>query len=169
MSRRCVGRMLRCMNSININVRRTIVTLALGALVAGAALAPATAGAAQPKAGVYAGKATQSGSMPYTGTVRLGVVKTAGSYKLAKVTARVKLDCQGDPAQLRRITVAIPLQSGKVSAAGRFSYSISQTARSGFTIKGRFLTRGTASGTLFHGETSGCYVPGGAKWTATLR
>lgn len=169
MSGRCVGRMLRYMETISINVRRTIVTLALGALVAGAALVPATAGAAQPKAGVYAGKATQSGSMPYTGTVRLGVIKAAGSYKLAKVTARVKLDCQGDPAQIRRITVAIPLQSGKVSATGRFSYSISQTATSGFTIKGRFLTRGKASGSLFLGETSGCYVPGGAKWTATLR
>ena len=157
------------MKTININVRRTIVTLALGALVAGAALAPATAGAAQPKAGAYAGKATQSGSMPYLGAVRLRVVKVAGSYKLAKVTARVKLDCQGDPAQIRRISLAIPLESGKVSAAGRFSYSISTTATSGFTIKGRFLTRGKASGTLFLGETSGCYVPGGAKWSATLR
>jgi hypothetical protein len=46
--------------------------------------------------------------MPYTGTVRLSVVKAAGSYKLAKVTARVKLDCQGDPAQIKRIIVAIP-------------------------------------------------------------
>ena len=157
------------MKSININVRRMTVTLALGALVAGAALAPATAGAAQPKTGVYAGKATQSGTMPYTGSVRLSVVKTGGSYKLAKVTARVKLDCQGDPAQFRRITVAIPSQSGKVSATGRFNYSISTTATSGFTIKGRFLTRGKASGTLFLGETSGCYVPGGARWSATLR
>ena len=81
----------------------------------------------------------------------------------------MKLDCQGDPAQIRRITVAIPLQSGKVSAAGRFSYSISPTSTSGFTIKGRFLTRTKASGTLFLGVTSGCYVPGGAKWSAALR
>jgi hypothetical protein len=165
---RSLGQILWRMNSISINARRMIGTLALAALLAGAALAPAAADAAQPKGGVYAGKTTQSGSMPYTGSIRLKVVKVGGSYKLAKVTARVKLDCQGDPAQVKRVTVAIPLGSGKVSGSGRFNYSIFPTATSGFTIKGRFVTRTKASGRLTLGETSGCYVPDGAKWTASL-
>jgi hypothetical protein len=152
-----------------MNTRLTSRTLALAGVVATAALAPATADAAQPKAGIYAGKTTQSATMPYSGPIRLKVIKAGGSYKLAKVTARVKLDCQGDPAQVKTLRVAIPLEAGKVSGSGRFSYSLSETLTSGFTIKGRFVSPTKASGRLFRGETSGCYVPGGAKWTATLR
>jgi hypothetical protein len=166
---RLVGRMLSSMNPIHINARRTIRMLTLAALLTGAALVPAAANAAQPKAGAYAGKTTQSAPTAYTGSVKLNVVKADGYYKLTKVTGRVKLDCQGDPARIKKFSVAVPLESGNVSESGRFSYSKFTTATAGFTIKGRFLTRSKASGKLFLGETSGCYVPGGAKWAASLR
>jgi hypothetical protein len=129
----------------------------------------ATADAAQPRVGSYAGKTTQPATMPYSGPIKLKVVKRAGSYKLAKVTVRMKMDCQGDPPRVETFSVGVPIDAGKVSGSGRFSYSASTSPTSGFTIKGRFVSRTKATGTFGRSDAdTGCYV-GNVKWTATLR
>jgi hypothetical protein len=148
--------------------RHTIRALALAGILAATALAPAAADAAQPKAGLYGGKTTQQASvMPFTGSIKLKVVKLGG-YKLAKVTARMKMNCQGDPARIETLRMTVPVGSGMVSGAGRFSYAFSTSPTSGFNIKGRFASRTKASGTFARSDSStGCYV-GTVKWSASL-
>jgi opacity protein-like surface antigen len=151
-----------------MNRRPTTRTLAIAAALAAAALAPAAADAAQPKAGAYAGKTTQPASNPYSGVIRLQVAKHDAGYKLAKVTTRVKLDCQGDPARVKTLRLPIPDGAGKVSAAGRFDYEVTTTPTSGFAVKGRFVSRTKATGSFGYSDAhSGCYA-GDVKWTATF-
>ena len=148
--------------------RLTTRTLAIAGVLASTALVPTAADAAQPKAGLYAGKTTQDAAvMPFTGSVKLKVVKLGG-YRVAKVTARMKMNCQGDPARIETFRVAVPVDSGKVSGSGRFSYSVSTSPTSGFSIKGRFVSRTKARGTFARSDAStGCYI-GGVKWSASL-
>jgi hypothetical protein len=150
-----------------MHARLTTRALAIAAILASTALVPAAANAAQPKVGLYAGKTTQPSTMPFTGSIKLKVIKLGG-YKLAKVTARMKMDCQGDPARIETFRVAVPVESGKVSASGRFKYNLSTSPTSGFTVSGRFVSRTKASGTFGRSDSStGCYV-GNVKWTAAL-
>jgi len=148
--------------------RLTTRTLAIAGVLATTALVPAAADAAQPKAGLYAGKTTQSAAvMPFTGSIKLKIVKLGG-YKLAKVTARMKMNCQGDPARIETYRVAVPVDAGKVSRSGRFKYSVSTSPTSGFTVSGRFVSRTKASGTFARSDSgTGCYV-GTVKWSASL-
>ena len=149
--------------------RLTTRTLAMAAILSASALSPAAADAAQPKAGTYAGKTTQPAAMPFTGTIGLKVAKLAGGHNLTKVTARMKLDCQGDPARVTTLRFAIPAGAAKVSPAGRFSYRVSTGPTSGFTVKGRFVSRAKATGSFGYSDAhSGCYV-GNVKWSASLR
>jgi hypothetical protein len=148
---------------------RTTRMLAIAGILATTALAPAAADAAQPKVGLYGGKTTQPANvMPFTGSIKLKVVKLGG-LKLAKVTARMKMNCQGDPARIETFRVAVPVESGKVSGSGRFNYKVSTSPTSGFSLSGRFVSRTKASGTFSRSDAStGCYV-GGVKWTASLQ
>jgi hypothetical protein len=87
---------------------------------------------------------------------------------LAKVTARMKMNCQGDPARIETFRVAVPVESGKVAGSGRFSYRFSTSPTSGFSLSGRFVTRTKASGTFARSDSgTGCYV-GRVKWSASL-
>ena len=103
-----------------------------------------------------------------SGRVKLTTVADESGPRVAKVRARMKMDCQGDPPRLATFTVPIPLDEGRVSDTGRFSYTLSITPTTGFTIKGRFVTRTRARGTFGRSDAAtGCYV-GDVKWTATL-
>src|SRR5215203_5633244 len=124
--------------------------LAATAVACAAAAAPADA--AQPHAGTYAGATTQPTTMPYTGKVKLATVREGDRYRIAKVTARMKLDCQGDPPGIETYTVTLPLPEGAVSGSGRFAYSVQTTPTSGFSIKGRFVTRTRARGSLGYSD-----------------
>jgi hypothetical protein len=135
---------------------------------AGCALVPAVADAAQPRAGVYSGATTQPDVNPYKGSVRLRVAAEADILRVAKITARVKLDCQGDPAQKTTLRFPVPAGKGNVSASGRFRYEVQSTPTSGFMIKGRFATATSARGTFGYSDAhSGCYV-GDVHWRARL-
>jgi hypothetical protein len=152
--------------------RRRLAVLAAGVALAAtaAAVVPQAADAALPKVGTYAGKTTQPSTIPYTGSVRIKVSKAGGVFKLAKVTARLKMQCQdGDPALTSTSTFSIPSPTaGLVSSSGRFSYTYSTSPTSGVTIKGRFTTSKKATGTIARSDAhSGCYV-GNVKWSASL-
>ena len=150
-------------------MRSNAVRASVAALVAAAACAADAAVAAQPQAGAYAGATTQPETMPYKGRVRLVSVDDGGAHRIAKITARMKLDCQGDPPAVETYKVTVPAPEGDVTGAGRFRYSIRTTPTSGFTIRGRFVTRTRARGTFgFSDAATGCYV-GDVAWTATLR
>ena len=125
--------------------------------------------AAQPQAGTYAGATTQPAALPYAGRIRLAAVHDDAGSRIAKVTARMKMDCQGDPARVETYKVDIPAPAGLVSPAGRFRYSVQTTPTTGFTISGRFFSPTRARGTFGRSDAAtGCYV-GNVKWTAKLR
>jgi hypothetical protein len=153
-----------------MNARPTTRALALAAIVAGSALAPAAADAAQPRAGAYGGATTQPAAIPFSGKIGLRVARLdTGAFKLGNVTTRMKVDCQGDPARVITLRLPIPEEAGIVKPTGRFRYDISTTPTSGFTVKGRFVTPTKAIGSFGYSDAhSGCYV-GDVKWTAKLR
>jgi hypothetical protein len=148
--------------------RLTTRTLAIAGILASTALVPTAANAAQPKDGLYVGKTTQDAAvMPFAGKIKLKVVKSGG-YRVAKFGVRTKMNCQGDPARIETFRVAVPIGSGKVSGSGRFSYSASTSPTSGYSIKGRFVSRTKARGTFgLSDASSGCYT-GTMKWSASL-
>ena len=149
--------------------RRAVRAGGLLLAVAVAAAAPQLAEAAQPRAGTFAGRTTQSDVIPFTGKVKLTVAKLDGVRQVTKVVARVKLDCQGDPAQTRTIRYTIPPGEAAVSAAGRFRYEITTSPTSGFSIKGKFPARRRATGSFGYSDHhSGCYTGGQVEFVATL-
>jgi hypothetical protein len=131
----------------------SISRIAVAALVACSLLAAvmsASAGAATPRAGYYAGPTSQQittdAAAPKAGSVDFKVFKY-GSFsgtvrKLLKVGATTQLTCASGEVKEDRFLVYI-IMGGKIDSLGRFKYSYK-----GFTIKGRFTSRTSAKGTL---------------------
>lgn len=132
-----------------------------------AAAVPQLAQAALPRSGGFAGKTTQPDTNPFSGRFKLKVAKLDGMLQLTSVTARVKLDCQGDPAETTTLRFAMPAGAAPVSGRGRFDYTLTTSPTSGFSIKGRFPTRRRATGSFGYSDAhSGCYTGGQVKWSA---
>jgi hypothetical protein len=135
--------------SRSLSVRRAAVSaLVAGALLA--ALVPTMAGAATPKAGYFNGTTSQlnvadPGDPAEAGSVGLKVFKY-GSFsgtvrKVLSVSAKTQLSCPGGVVKQDRYLVYI-IMGGKIRD-GKFKY-----VGSGFTIRGRFTSRTSATGTL---------------------
>jgi hypothetical protein len=152
--------------SRSLSVRR----LAVSALVAGAllaALVPALAGAATPRAGYFSGPTSQAnvadpGDEAEAGSVGFKVFKY-GSFsgterKVLSVSAMTQLTCASGEVKQDRYLVYI-LLGGKINKYGNFKY-----AGTGFTIRGHFTSRGSAKGTL--SRTVGDCKAEGITWTA---
>jgi hypothetical protein len=152
--------------SRSLSVRR----LAVSALVAGAllaALVPALAGAATPRAGYFSGPTSQAnvadpGDEAEAGSVGFKVFKY-GSFsgterKVLSVSAMTQLTCASGEVKQDRYLVYI-LLGGKINKYGNFKY-----VGTGFTIRGHFTSRGSAKGTL--SRTVGDCKAEGITWTA---
>jgi hypothetical protein len=152
--------------SHRISIRRAAVS----ALVAGsllAALLPALAGAATPRAGYYNGTTSQlnvadPGDEPEAGSIGFKVFKY-GSFngtvrKVLSVNAKTQLTCASGEVKQDRYLVYI-IMGGQINKYGRFRYS-----GNGFSIRGRFITRTTAKGTF--SRTVGDCKAEGVSWTA---
>jgi hypothetical protein len=152
--------------SRSLSVRRAAVS----ALVAGsllAALVPAMAGAATPRAGYYDGATSQvnvadPGDEAEAGSVGFKVFKY-GSFngtvrKVLSVSAKTQLTCASGEVKQDRYLVYI-IMGGQINKYGKFKY-----VGNGFTIRGRFLTRTSARGTL--SRTVGDCKAENVSWTA---
>jgi hypothetical protein len=153
--------------SRSLSVRRAAVS----ALVAGsllAALVPAMAGAATPRAGYYSGDTAQTiaPSDPYQqaepGSVDFKVMKY-GSFsgpvrKVLSVTAKTQLTCASGEVKEDLYTVYI-IMGGKINKYGKFRY-----VGNGLSIRGRFVTKTSARGTFT--RTVGDCKAEGVSWTA---
>jgi hypothetical protein len=141
------------------------------ALTAGALLVaiPGAANAAVPGPGYYSGTTTQPklnpadpAEQPYAGSVDFKVFKYKGSKgtirKLLRVGADTKLRCaNGEVKEDRYLGVII--WGGEINRLGKFSYK-----GTGFSIKGRFTSRTSATGTLSR-QVGDCKVEN-VSWTA---
>jgi hypothetical protein len=143
---------------------------AVSALVASALLAalmPAMAGAATPRAGYYTGPTSQPdvadpGETAEAGSVGFKVFKY-GSFsgtvrKVLSVSAKTRLTCASGEVKQDRYLVYI-LLGGQINKYGKFKY-----VGNGFTIRGRFTTKTSAKGTL--SRTVGDCKAEGISWTA---
>jgi hypothetical protein len=143
---------------------------AVSALVASAllaALVPAMAGAATPRAGYYTGPTSQPdvadpGETAEAGSVGFKVFKY-GSFsgtvrKVLSVSAKTRLTCASGEVKQDRYLVYI-LLGGQINKYGKFKY-----VGNGFTIRGRFTTKTSAKGTL--SRTVGDCKAEGISWTA---
>lgn len=147
--------------SHRISIRRA----AVAALVAGsllAAMMSASASAAIPKAGYFAGTTVQADQTP--GTVGFKVFKY-GSFngtvrKVLSVNATTQLHCASGEVKEDRYLVYIIL-GGQINKYGKFKY-----VGNGFTIKGRFTTKTSAKGTLSR-KVGDCAAD--VSWTANRR
>jgi hypothetical protein len=148
------------------SLRRAAVSgLVAGALLA--ALVPAVAGAATPRAGYYSGPTSQPdvadpGDTAEAGSVGFKVFKY-GSFsgtvrKVLSVNAKTRLTCASGEVKQDRYLVYIIL-GGKIDKYGRFKYT-----GNGFSIRGRFTTRTSAKGTL--SRTVGDCKAENVSWTA---
>jgi hypothetical protein len=144
--------------------RSSLRGAAVAALVTGSLLAamPGAASAAVPLSGYYSGPTTQSAEQPYTGSVDFKVFKY-GSFngtvrKILKIGATTQLRCASGELKEDRYLVYVIL-GGKIDRRGAFKY-----AGNGFTMKGRFTTRTSASGTL--SRTVGDCKAENVTWTA---
>ena len=136
----------------------------VAALVTGSLLAamPGAASAAVPVAGYYSGPTTQPAEQPYTGSVDFKVFKY-GSFsgpvrKILKIGATTQLRCASGEVKEDRYLVYVIL-GGKIDRRGNFKYT-----GNGFTMKGRFTTRTSATGTL--SRTVGDCTAENVTWTA---
>ncbi len=136
----------------------------VAALVTGSLLAamPGAAGAAVPLAGYYSGPTVQPAEQPYAGSVDFKVFKY-GSFngtvrKILKIGATTQLRCASGEVKDDRYLVYVIL-GGKIDRRGNFKY-----AGNGFTMKGRFTTRTSATGTL--SRTVGDCKAENVTWTA---
>jgi hypothetical protein len=152
--------------SRSLSIRR----LAVSALVAGAllaALVPAMAGAATPRAGYFSGPTSQvnvadPGDPAEAGSIGFKVFKY-GSFngtvrKVLSVSAKTQLTCPSGEVKQDRYLVYI-IMGGQINKYGKFKY-----VGSGFTIRGKFITRGSAKGTL--SRTVGECKAENVSWTA---
>jgi hypothetical protein len=148
----------------------SVPRLAVSALVAAAllaALVPALAGAATPRAGYFSGPTSQvnvadPGDEAEAGSVGFKVFKY-GSFngtvrKVLSVSAKTQLTCASGEVKQDRYLVYI-IMGGQINKYGKFKY-----AGSGFTIRGRFTSRTSATGTLT--RTVGDCKAEGISWTA---
>jgi hypothetical protein len=153
--------------SHNLSIRRSAT-----AALAGAALLAAmsdAAGAAVPKDGYYSGPTSQQitptdpAEQPEAGSVDFKVFKYRSSRgtvrKLLKVGATTQLECASGEVKEDRFLAYI-IVGAKINKRGRFNYSYK-----GFTIKGRFTTRTSATGTL--SRIVGDCKAEDITWTAT--
>jgi hypothetical protein len=132
-----------------------------------AALVPAMAGAATPRAGYYDGATSQlnvadPGDAAEAGSVGFKVFKY-GSFngtvrKVLSVSAKTQLTCASGEVKQDRYLVYI-IMGGQINKYGKFKY-----VGNGFTIRGRFLTRTSARGTL--SRTVGDCKAENVSWTA---
>jgi hypothetical protein len=152
--------------SPGISIRRTAaVALVAGSLLA--ALVPAMADAALPRAGYFSGPTSQPnvadpGDEAEAGSVGFKVFKY-GSFngtvrKVLSVSAKTLLTCASGEVKQDRYLVYI-IMGGQINKYGKFKY-----AGSGFTIRGRFTSRTSATGTL--SRTVGDCKAEGVTWTA---
>jgi hypothetical protein len=153
--------------SHSISLRRA----AIAALLAGsllAAMLSASASAAVPRAGYYSGPTSQMiastdpAAPAEAGEVDFKVMKY-GSFngtvrKFLKVGATTQLQCPSGEVKQDYFSVYI-IVGGKIDGLGRFRYSYK-----GFSIKGRFTTRTSATGTL--SRTLGDCKAENVTWTA---
>jgi hypothetical protein len=151
----------------SISIRRAAVSaLVVGALLA--ALVPAMAGAAKPRAGYYSGDTSQTiapsdpTEQAEPGSVDFKVFKY-GSFsgtvrKVLKVGANTQLTCASGEVKAEYYSGYI-IMGGKINRYGRFHYS-----GKGFSIRGRFITRTSARGTL--SRTVGDCTTGTVSWKA---
>lgn len=153
--------------SRSLSVRRAAVSAVVaGALLA--ALVPSMAGAATPRAGYYSGDTSQTiapsdpSEQAEPGSVGFKVFKY-GSFngtvrKVLSVSARIQLQCASGEVKEDRYLVYI-IMGGQINRYGKFRYS-----GNGFSIRGRFITRTSAKGTL--SRTVGDCKAEGVTWTA---
>jgi hypothetical protein len=152
--------------SRSLSVRR----VAVSALVAAALLAavvPALAGAATPRAGYFSGPTSQlnvadPGDEAEAGSVGFKVFKY-GSFsgterKVLSVSAMTRLTCASGEVKQDRYLVYI-IMGGQINKYGKFHYT-----GNGFSIRGRFITRTTARGTF--SRTVGDCKAENVSWTA---
>jgi hypothetical protein len=153
--------------SRSLSVRRAAVS----ALVAGsllAALVPSMAGAATPRAGYYNGDTSQTiapsdpSEQAKPGSVGFKVFKY-GSFngtvrKVLSVSATTQLQCASGEVKEDNYLVYI-IMGGQINKYGKFRYS-----GNGFSIRGRFITKTSARGTL--SRTVGDCKAEGISWTA---
>lgn len=153
--------------SHRISLRRAAVS----ALVAGsllAALVPAMAGAATPRAGYYSGDTSQTiapsdpSQQAEPGSIGFKVMKY-GSFsgtvrKVLSVTAKTQLTCASGDVKEDLYTVYI-IMGGKINKYGKFRY-----VGNGFSIRGRFVTKTSARGTLT--RTAGDCKAENVNWSA---
>ncbi len=148
--------------SRSFSLRRAAVSALVAASLL-AALVPAMADAAVPRAGYYNGTTAQADQTP--GTVGFKVFKY-GSFngtvrKVLSVNATTQLKCASGEVKEDRYLVYI-IMGGQINKYGKFKY-----AGTGFTIRGRFLTRTSAKGTL--SRTVGDCKAENVSWTAQRR
>jgi len=152
--------------SHRISIRRAAVS----ALVAGsllAALLPAMADAATPRAGYYNGTTSQlnvadPGDEAEAGSIGFKVFKY-GSFngtvrKVLSVNAKTQLTCPSGEVKQDRYLAYI-ITGGQINNYGKFRYT-----GTGFSIRGRFVSRTTAEGTF--SRTVGDCKAEGVSWTA---
>ena len=152
--------------SHRISIRRAAVSaLVAGSLIA--ALLPAMADAATPRAGYYNGTTSQlnvadPGDEPEAGSIGFKVFKY-GSFngtvrKVLSVNAKTQLTCASGEVKQDRYLVYI-IMGGQINKYGKFRYT-----GTGFSIRGRFTTRTTAKGTF--NRTVGDCKAENVSWTA---
>jgi hypothetical protein len=145
--------------SRSFSLRRAAVSALVAASLL-AALVPAMADAATPRAGYYNGTTVQADQTP--GTVGFKVFKY-GSFngtvrKVLSVSATTQLKCASGEVKEDRYLVYI-IMGGQINKYGKFKY-----VGNGFTIRGRFLTRTSAKGTL--SRTVGDCKAENVSWSA---
>jgi hypothetical protein len=146
--------------SHRISIRRAVVSaLVAGALLA--ALVPSIAGAATPRAGYYNGTTAQT-AQGLDSSVGFKVFKY-GSFngtvrKVLSVSTKLQLTCASGEVKEDRYLVYI-IMGGQINKYGRFKWS-----GNGFSIRGRFTTRTSATGTL--SRSVGDCKAEGVTWTA---
>lgn len=142
-----------------ISIRRATVAAVVAASLLAAMMA-ASADAAIPTAGYYNGTSLQADQTP--GTIGFKVFKYGTSNgtvrKVLSVSATTLLKCASGEVKEDRYLVYI-IVGGQINRYGKFTY-----AGSGFTMKGRFTTRTSATGTL--SRTVGDCKAENVSWTA---
>ena len=152
--------------SHRISIRRA----ALAALLAGsllAAMLSASAGAATPRAGYYNGTTSQlnvadPGDEAEAGSIGFKVFKY-GSFngtvrKVLSVNAKTQLTCASGEVKQDSYLIYI-ITGGQINKYGKFRYT-----GNGFSIRGRFTTRTSATGTF--SRTVGDCKTENVSWTA---
>jgi hypothetical protein len=139
-----------------LSIRRPIVALAASSLLFAM---PVAAGAAVPREGNYSGTTAEQ---PVAGSVNFSVLKY-GSFngtvrKVLRIGATTQLHCPSGEVKEDRYLVYV-IAGGKINRHGKFKY-----AGNGFSIKGRFTTRTSATGIL--SRTVGDCKVENVGWTA---